>query len=130
MYSYALYCTVPHGSLKVEGIVSDLGLTEAGGIGPTLTCTVTETIPGLTNMPSAIWVTMAVSGGSIAVNDIFRNGTTAVTSLSFPELHTSHAGLYTCRGVLNSSGVDDGPIAISSSPVPVIVQCEWRFMSL
>ena len=126
-------CTVPTGSLMVEGNVSDLGLTEAGGIGPTLTCTVTETIPGLTNMPSAIWVKAfvpQVSGGSIAVNDIFRNGTTAVTSLSFPELHTSHAGLYTCRGVLNSSGVDDGPIAISSSPVPVIVQCEWRFMSL
>ena len=120
--------TVPTGSLMVVGIVSDLGVTEAGGIGPTLTCTVTETIPGLTNMPSAIWVTMAVSGGSIAVNDIFRNGTTAVTSLSFPELHTSHAGLYTCQGVLNSSGVDDGTITISSSPVPVIVQCEWRFM--
>ena len=122
-------CTVRSGSLVVEGNVLDLGVMEAGGIGPTLTCTVTETIPGLTNMPSAIWVTMAVSGGSIAVNDIFRNGTTAVTSLSFPELHTSHAGLYTCQGVLNSSGVDDGLITISSSPAPVIVQCEWRFMS-
>ena len=115
----------------VEGIVSDLDLTEAGGIGPTLTCTVTETILGLTYMPSAIWVTTAVSGGCcIAVNDnIIRNTTTAITSLSFPELHTSHAGLYTCRGVLNSSGVDDGTISISSSPAPVIVQCEWRFMS-
>ena len=111
----------------VEGNVSYLGVTEAGGIGPTLTCTVTETILGLTNMPSAIWVTMAVSGGGIA--DIFRNGTTAVTSLSFSKLHTSHAGLYTCQGVLNSSGVDDGTITIPSSPVPVIVQCEWRFMS-
>ena len=115
----------------VEGNVSDLGVMEAGGIGPTLTCTVTETISGLTNMPSAIWVKSfrpQVSGGSIAVNNIFRNATTAITSLSFPVLHTSHAGLYTCQGVLNSSGVDDGTITIPSSPVSVIVQCEWRFM--
>ena len=114
----------------VEGIVSDLDLMEAGGIGPTLTCTVTETILGLTNMPSAIWVNAFGPGDSTAANDnIIRNATTAVTSLSFPELHTSHAGLYTCRGVLNSSGVDDGTISISSSPAPVIVQCEWRFIS-
>ena len=103
---------------------------EAGGVGPTLTCTVNETIPGLSNMPSAAWMGPGVSGNGITVKETIKNATTAITALSFSELHTSHAGLYICEGSLVSPAVEDGIITNSTLPVSVTVKCEWISMCL
>ena len=114
--------------VKTEVLESLSDTVEAGGVGPTLTCTVSEAILGLTNSPSAVWVVeygQLESVGGIAVIEIIRNGTTAVTTLSFVELHTSHAGLYTCQGILNSPAADGGTINITTPSVPVAVKCEW-----
>ena len=132
LLSCILFPTVPSGSLMVKTKVLESDTVEAGGVGPTLTCTVTETISGLTNSPSAVWVAEygpLESVGGIAVNEIIRNDTTAVTTLSFLELHTSHAGLYTCQGILNSPAADGGTIDVTTPAVPVTVKCEWGINS-
>ena len=115
--------------VKMKVLASDT--VEAGSVGPTLTCIVTETILGLTNSPSAVWVaeySPLVSVGGISEIETIRNGTTAVTTLSFLELHTSHAGLYTCQGILNSPAADGGTINVTTPAVPVTVKCEWALI--
>ena len=122
--------------MVVEEEISESDPTEAGGIGPNLTCTVTETIQGLSNMPSAAWMGPGVSeNGTTAedrliVEETVRNATTAITTLSFSELHTSHAGLYICEGTLVSPAAEDDIITNSSPPIPVTVKCEWISMCL
>ena len=102
---------------------------EAGSTGLTLTCTVSEAMPGLTNMPSALWMkdSLVVEGSaqSISLTEIFRNDTTALTTLSFSPLKTSHAGRYTCQGMLDSVAATNGIIATSAEPVTVNVICEY-----
>ena len=113
-----------------EEILSESDPTEAGDVGPILTCTVNETIPGLSNMPSAAWMGPGVSANGTTAEDIIiveetiRNATTAVTTLSFSELHTSHAGLYICEGRLVSPAAEDGIITNSTPPVSVTIKCE------
>ena len=125
-----LFFTVPSHPLRTLTELSESDSVEAGTHGPNLTCTVTKTISGLSNMPSAIWTGPVVSGEGIAAKETFRNATTAVTILSFSELHTSHAGLYICEGRLSSPAADDGNITNSSLPIPVTVKCEWISMYL
>ena len=121
---------VPAGSLAVETEVSESGPLEAGMPGPTLTCTASETIPGLTNMPSAHWIMTGtgpvVPGNGIVINETVRNATTAITTLSFSSLLTSHAGLYHCLGTLLSPAAN---ISNSTDPVAVTVTCEWSSLS-
>ena len=116
---------VPAGSLKVETHISQNGLIEAGSAGLTLTCTVHETISGLTGRPSAHWMTSSgpvSSGDDITVTETFRNATTARATLTFSSLHTSHAGLYTCQGTLVSPETADD-ITSTSDALPVTVSC-------
>ena len=108
----------------MEEEISESDPMEAGGVGPTLTCTVNETISGLSNMPSAAWMGPGVSGNGITVKEIIRNATTAITTLTFSELHTSHAGLYICEGRLSSPAADNDNITNSSPPIPVTIKCE------
>ena len=113
----------------VETDISILGLLEAGSTGLILTCTVSEAILGLTNMPSALWMkdSLVVEGSeSISLTQTFRNDTTALTTLSFSPLKTSHAGQYTCQGMLDSVAATDGIITASTQPVSVNVICEYR----
>ena len=107
--------------------VSESGPLEAGSTGLTLTCTVSEAIPGLTNMPSALWMKDSLvveRSESISLTETFRNDTTAVTTLSFSQLKTSHAGQYTCQGMLDSVVATDGTIINSTQPVSVNVICK------
>ena len=112
--------------------MSGEGSAEAGSEGPTLTCTVRETISGLTNMPSALWV-----GPSGPVDDgerVTLTGTTsnvtATLTLTFPSLLTSQAGGYTCQGtVVTPAGVDDVTIT-STPPHYVTVSCKYQRMEL
>ena len=105
--------------------VSEAGPVEAGSAGLTLTCTVTEVISGLTNMPTAHW--MGPSGPVTSEDDIimtetFINDTTVTVTLAFSSLHTSHAGLYTCQGTYHP-GLESTSEINSGSPNPSIE--EW-----
>ena len=109
------FTIVPDGSLEVVTDVSEAGPVEAG---LTLTCTVTEVISGLTNMPSAHWMGPSgpvTSGDDIVVTETFSNATTVTVTLSFSSLHTSHAGLYTCQGTVVSPAAVDGVISTPGS---------------
>ena len=102
-----MFSPVPPGSLEVE--VSEVGSLEAGSTNFTLTCTVHETILGITNMPSAHWMGPSgpvTSGEDIVVTETFSNDTTATLTLAFSSLRTSHAGEYMCQGtVVTAEGV-------------------------
>ena len=101
------FLAVPPGSVEVEPeVVSGEGPVEAGSGGPTLTCTVRETISGLINMPSALW--MGPSGPvedreSVTLTGIISD-VTATLTLTFPSLLTSEAGEYTCQGTVVGTG--------------------------
>ena len=119
---------VPAGSLRVETHISQNGPLEAGTAGPTLTCTVSVNISGLTGRPSAYWMTSSGPVTSGDNNNIItvttsRDATTARATLTFSSLHTSHAGLYTCQGTLVSPAAADD-ITSTSDAVPVIVSCK------
>ena len=112
--------------------MSGEGPAEAGSEGPTLTCTVRETISGLTNMPSALW--MGPSGSVEDGERVTLTGTTsdvtATLNLTFPSLLTSQAGGYTCQGtVVTPVGVDDVTIT-STPPHYVTVRCKYQRMEL
>ena len=129
---YAPLHVVPADSLEVVTDVSEAGPVEAGSAGLTLTCTVTEVISGLTNMPSAHWMGPSgpvTSGDDIVVNETFSNATTVTVTLSFSSLHTSHAGLYTCQGtVVSPAAVDD--VTITPTADNVTVSCEWSSLCI
>ena len=116
--------------MSVETDISIPGPLEAGSTGLILTCTVSEAIPGLTNMPSALWMKDSLvveRSESISLTETFRNDKTAVTTLSFSPLKTSHAGQYTCQGMLESVAATDGTIINSTQPVSVNVSCEYVY---
>ena len=76
----------------------------AGSEDLTLTCTVDEIIDGLTNIPSAQWMTttgLVIPGDDdITINETIIDGKTTTVTLSFSSLYTSHAGEYMCQGTL------------------------------
>ena len=123
---------VPAGSLRVETHISQNGPLEAGTAGLTLNCTVHETISGLTGRPSAHWMTSSgpvTTGEDITVTEAFINATTSTVTLIFSSLHTSHAGLYTCQGMIVSpSAADD--ITYTSDALPVTINCKCCRSSL
>ena len=123
---------VPAGSLRVETHISQNAPLEAGSAGLTLNCTVREAISGLTNSPSAHWMTTSgpvTSGDDITVTETFRKATTARATLTLSSLHTSHAGLYTCQGTLVSPAAPDDIISTSDAIV-VTVSCKCCSSSL
>ena len=75
-----------------------------------LTCTVSKTVDGLTNSPTATWTDvstgMAVSDGngitvSTATDDMMSSST-----LTFDPLLTSHEGSFMCSGTLTSPALE------------------------
>ena len=115
---------VPADSLVVETVVSEDCPAEAGSAGLTLTCTVSEVIAGLTNMPSAHWSGPVTSGDDIVVTETVRNVTTVTVALTFSSLHTSHAGQYTCQGTLVSPAAAEN-ITSTSDHISVNISCKW-----
>ena len=91
---------VPPGSITAS--VSQSGSMVAGSEF-TLTCVITEVIPGLTNMPSAMWLGInsepVTSGNGITLTTS-RNDTSATAILNFNPLKASHGIVYTCIGNL------------------------------
>ena len=102
----------------------------AGSEDLTLTCTVNEVIDGLTNIPSAQWMT--TSGLVITGNDITINGTmidemTTTVTLSFSLLHTSHAGEYMCQGTLELPATVTN---FTSEPTNVSINIRCKLISV
>ena len=70
-----------------------------------LICTVTKTVGGLINSPTATWTT-----GGVAVTN--GNGITVSTdaakmvTLTFDLLRTSHGNMYSCDGTLTSPALE------------------------
>ena len=134
IFSYFFsFPAVPPGSVEVETeMVSDEGPVEGGSGGLTLTCTVHETISGLTNMPSALWVGPSgpvEDGQSVTLTET-TSDVTATLTLTFPSLLTSQAGEYTCQGtVVTPAGVDNVTIT-STPPHYVTVSCKYQWMEI
>ena len=107
-------------------MVSGEDPVEAGSGSLTLTCTVRETISGLTNMPSAHWVGPSgpVEDGESVTLTGTTSDVTASLTLTFLSLLTSQAGGYTCQGtVVTPAGLDD--VTNTSTPITVTVNCKY-----
>ena len=123
--------SVPSNSLAVETEVSEEGPVEAGSGGLTLTCTVRETISGLSNMPSAQWMGpsgLVSSGEDITVANV-TNTTTIILTLTFSSVHTSHAGQYICQGTVPTPA-PVGTVTTNSTPTSVTVRSESLLLDL
>jgi hypothetical protein len=70
-----------------------------------LTCTVSKTVDGLSNTPTATWTT---TGGVTVTNGngitVFNE--TSASTLAFDLLRTSHDGRYSCDGTLTSPALE------------------------
>ena len=109
--------------------MSEDGPVEAGSAGLTLTCTVSEVISGLTNMPSAHWSGPVTSGDDIVVTENLRSATTVTVALTFSSLLTSHTGQYTCQGTLVSPAAEDNIISTSHTvSVNVTSKCSVLYL--
>ena len=92
---------VPPGVITAS--VSRSGTVRAGMVYK-LACTVSKTVDGLVNSPTATWTTggVAISSG----NDITVSRTTddmsATSTLTFDPMRTSHEARYICEGTLTS----------------------------
>ena len=120
---YHSISAVPSDSLTVKTTVSDTGPPlEAGNSSLTFTCAVTEVIRGLTEVPSAVWMTESGPVDSTENVTGTVNATTAISTLSPPSLYTSHAGLYYCQGSLQTPAMD-GDITVNSSTIDITIEC-------
>ena len=94
---------VPAGS--VMAVVSRSGTARAGMV-YNLTCTVSKAVDGLTNPPTATWMSgtglMPVSNGNGITPSTSSDGVSTMSTLTFVPLRTSHNGAYMCVGSLNS----------------------------
>ena len=97
--------SVPPTSLTAT--VSSSGTTRAGMV-YSLTCTVSKTVEGLINTPTATWTTgeaAVINGNGITLSTTTFNETAAST-LTFDQLRTSHNGRYSCDGTLTTPALE------------------------
>ena len=73
-----------------------------------LNCTVSKTVAGLINSPTAAWTirSMAVADGNDVTVSSTTNDMSTTSTLTFDPLRTSHEGIYTCGGTLTSPALD------------------------
>ena len=73
-----------------------------------LTCTVTKTVDGLINSPTATWTTggVAVSNGNGITVSTMSTDASKMATLTFDLLRTSHDGGYSCDGTLTSPALE------------------------
>ena len=82
--------------------------TARAGMTYNLTCTVSKTVDGLINSPTATWTAWGeevTNGDGIAVSTM-TNDTASISTLTFDPLRTSHNGIYSCVGTLTSPALD------------------------
>ena len=82
--------------------------TARAGMTYSLTCTVSKTVDGLINSPTATWTTggVAVSNGNAITVSTMITETTATSTLTFDPLRTTQNGRYSCDGTLTSPALD------------------------
>ena len=99
------YHSVP--PTAVSATVSSSGTARAGMI-YNLTCTVSKTVDGLINSPTATWTTggVAVSNGNEITVSTMTTDEAAITTLTFDPLRTTHNHQYSCDGTLTSPALD------------------------
>ena len=97
--------TVPSGAVTAS--VSSSGIARAGMI-YNVTCTVSKTVGGLVNPPTATWTTggVAVTNGTDITIVTMANDTVAFSTSTFDPLKTSHGAQYRCSGFLMSPARD------------------------
>ena len=128
MYTHFI-SLVPENALNVmvESSMTDPVLAGSGDL--TLTCTVSEVIDGLTNIPSAQWMTtsgLVTSGNDdITITETVIDDSMTIVTLSFTSLHTSHAGEYMCQGTLDSPATLNVIITSIPANVTVNVTCKY-----
>ena len=127
MYTHFI-SLVPENVLNVMVEASVTGPVLASNGDLTLTCTVNEVIDGLTNIPSAQWMTttgLVTSGDDdITITETVINDSMTIVTLSFISLHTLHAGEYMCRGTLDSPARENN---ITSTPANVTVNVICKY---
>ena len=107
--------------------VSETGPVEASNEDLTLKCTVNEVIMGLTNTPSAQWMTTTGLGDDITINETIIDEMTTTVTLSFSSLHTTHAGEYMCQGTLELPATMTN---FTSTPTTVTVNVRCKLLSV
>ena len=73
-----------------------------------LNCTVSKTVAGLINSPTATWTIggVAVANGNDITVSSAADDMSTTSMLTFDPLRTSHDGIYTCGGTLTSPALD------------------------
>ena len=107
----------------ITATVSSSGIARAGMIYNVI-CTVSKTVDGLINSPTVTWTTGGVAvtnGDGITVSTMTINET-AISTLTFDPLRTSHDDRYSCDGTLTSPALET---ELMSSTVEILrVQSE------
>ena len=126
MYIHSI-SLVPRNVLNVMVEASMTDPVLAGSEDLTLTCTVNEVIDGLTNIPSAQWMTTSglVTSGDDDITITVIDDSMTIVTLSFISLHTSHAGQYMCQGILDSPATLNDIITSIPANVTVNVICKY-----
>ena len=99
---HAILVSVPLDAVTATVSSSDIAIA---GMIYNLTCTVSKTVDGLLNSPTATWTTAgggAVSNGNEITVSTMTTDDTAISILTFDPLRTSHEGSYSCDGTLTS----------------------------
>ena len=94
--------------------MSSLGTARAGMV-YILTCTVSKTVNGFLNSPTATWTAWGVAvtnGNGIIVSNTTADNMTVTSTLTFSPLRTSHERSFVCSGTLTSPAVH---VALMSS---------------
>ena len=91
----------------ITATISESGTARAG-MTYSLTCTVSKTVDGLINSPTATWTTggVAVTNGNGITVSTMATSETAISILTFDPLRASHNGQYSCDGTLTSQALD------------------------
>ena len=73
----------------------------------TVTCTVSKVNSGLLQQPAALWYNIdreIITSSAEIMLSTMNNDASAVATLFFPSLRTSHSAAFTCIGILESLG--------------------------
>ena len=88
--------------------MSSSGAARAGMV-YNLTCNVSKIVTGLINSTTVMWTTEgeAVTNGNGITISTISTSETAISTLTFDPLRTSHNGRYSCDGTLTSRALDE-----------------------
>ena len=111
---FFIHVSVP--PTAITATINSSGIARAG-MNYNLTCTAFKTLDGLLNSPTATWTTtggVAVSNGNGITVSTMTMDETAISTLTFDPLRTSHEGSYSCDGNLTSPALQ-APLMPSNS---------------